>query len=440
MHRDVGRRLQVEAQQQRIGRRRQVHVAGVDVAGAAEQVTQRDRLLRQRRQRRLDRLHHANRLRLDDQVELLHHLRIVVHRRKRRQCDHRPAAAHVAQALRAVPSDVHRCGVASLGIRRVHLEVLPGVWHAVQPRKLQRRRGACLVDGLPQVVDHRPDLPVATACRDDVAHAQSASLDQQAGDRALAAVKVRLDDSARSRLFGVGRKALALSHQAQHLHQVLDAGALLCRHVHHGRVPAPLLRYQIQLQQLLLYALRVGARLVNLVDRHHDRHPRRLRVRHRLPRLRPHAVVRRDDDDGDVGHSCAARAHRGERLVARGIEEADGAFLTVNLHAAAVRADALSDAAGLPAGHARLPNVVQQARLAVVNVSHDCHDGRARQQVIDVVLRHKLRPLGRRIILALVLVHTKHIILCSHHFAGVFVQNLVHAQHDAFHEEGAHKL
>eukprot|EP00955_Chlamydomonas_euryale_P088987 364427-Chlamydomonas_euryale.AAC.3 len=54
----------------------------------------------------------------------------------------------------------------------------------------------------------------------------------------------------------------------------------------------------------------------------------------------------------------------------------------------------LSDAAGLPAGHARLPNVVQQARLAVVNVSHDCHDGRARQQVIDVVLRHKLRLCG----------------------------------------------
>src|SRR3546814_969536 len=43
----------------------------------------------------------------------------------------------------------------------------------------------------------------------------------------------------------------------------------------------------------------------------------------RLDRLRHHAVVRRHHEHDDVGHPGAAGAHRGERLVARRVDEGD---------------------------------------------------------------------------------------------------------------------
>ena len=64
-----------------------------------------------------------------------------------------------------------------------------------------------------------------------------------------------------------------------------------------------------ELAELALHALRVGARLVDLVDRDDDRHLGRLRVGDGLLRLRHDAVVGGDDEDDDVRHAGAAGAH-----------------------------------------------------------------------------------------------------------------------------------
>ena len=63
----------------------------------------------------------------------------------------------------------------------------------------------------------------------------------------------------------------------------------------------------------------------------------------RLDGLRHHAVVRRHDQNGDIGYLRAAGAHGGERRVARGVEEGD----RLAVHRDTVRADMLGDAAGL---------------------------------------------------------------------------------------------
>ena len=68
---------------------------------------------------------------------------------------------------------------------------------------------------------------------------------------------------------------------------------------------------------------RVGAGLVDLVDRDDHRHARRLGVGDRLLGLRHDAVVGRHHQDDDVGHLGAAGAHGGEGLVARRVEEGD---------------------------------------------------------------------------------------------------------------------
>ena len=63
----------------------------------------------------------------------------------------------------------------------------------------------------------------------------------------------------------------------------------------------------------------------------------------RLDRLRHHAFVRGHDQDDDVGDLGAARAHRGEGLVAGSIDEADSAAVDFD-H---VGADMLRDPAEL---------------------------------------------------------------------------------------------
>ena len=126
---------------------------------------------------------------------------------------------------------------------------------------------------------------------------------------------------------------------------------------------------------------------VDLVDGDDDRHLGGARVGDRLLRLRHDAVVGRDDEDGDVGHLRAAGAHRGERLVARRVEERDLPAVDVDL----VRADVLRDAARFGRDDARVADRVEQRRLAVVDVAHDRDDRRARLELlVGVVERLRL--------------------------------------------------
>ena len=147
------------------------------------------------------------------------------------------------------------------------------------------------------------------------------------------------------------------------------------------------------LGQLGLDAVGVGVGLVDLVERHDDRHLGRLGVVDRLDRLGHHAVVRRDHQDSDVGHLGAPRAHRGERLVARRVEEDDALAVLDDL----AGADVLGDTAPLAGSHVGGAHGVEQAGLAVVDVAHDGHDRRPRLQQARIVLLEQdfLGRLGR---------------------------------------------
>src|SRR5262249_51381826 len=96
--------------------------------------------------------------------------------------------------------------------------------------------------------------------------------------------------------------------------------------------------------------------------------------------LRHHAVVGRHHQHHDVGGAGTAGPHGGERLVARGVDEGDRPVLAVVRHGDLVGADVLGDAAGLTLGDLGVPDGVQQLGLAVVDVTHDGHHRRPRDQ------------------------------------------------------------
>ena len=101
------------------------------------------------------------------------------------------------------------------------------------------------------------------------------------------------------------------------------------------------------LQQIGAHAIRLGVRLVDLVDGDDDRHLGRLGVMDRLDRLRHDAVIGGDHQHDDVGDLGAAGAHGREGGVAGRVDEGD---LGARRRGHLIGADMLGDAAGF-AGH-----------------------------------------------------------------------------------------
>ena len=122
---------------------------------------------------------------------------------------------------------------------------------------------------------------------------------------------------------GIGLVLVQLGHRQQRFQQLVDAFAGGGAGLDHFRFAAPFAGQQLVGGQLLVDPLRVGARQVDLVQRHHDGHLGRPGVADRLFGLRHHAVVGRHHQHGDVGHVGAAGPHLGEGLVARRIDEGD---------------------------------------------------------------------------------------------------------------------
>ena len=145
-----------------------------------------------------------------------------------------------------------------------------------------------------------------------------------------------------------------------------------------------------------------------------------------LDRLRHDAIVRRDDQHGDIRRLGAASTHRSKRLVARGIQEGNRTALALR----GVRADVLSDAARFARRHMRLADVVEQRGLAVIDVAHDGDDRRTRQKILLVVL--DLDVLGEHVLRCLFdLLFELDAELGTDQLRRVVIQLLVDRGHDA---------
>jgi hypothetical protein len=224
---------------------------------------------------------------------------------------------------------------------------------------------------------HRTDTAVGRSRDDRVADLERSRLDEHGRHGAASLVELRLDGDTARVLVGVGAQVESgIRGEQNGVEQFGDADVVERRDIHEHRVAAVLLGDETEFGQLLTHLGGVGAVLVDLVDRDDDRHASGLSVVERLHRLRHDAVVGRDHEDRDIGHLGTAGAHGGERLVARGVDEGDGALVALVLGPDLVRTDVLRDAAGLARNDVGVADRVEQLGLSVVDVTHDGHDGR----------------------------------------------------------------
>ena len=200
---------------------------------------------------------------------------------------------------------------------------------------------------------------------------------------------MRLDDAADRRTVGVRLQLRDVSDEQDGLDEIVDPLFRLRRHRNERRVSAVLLDRDPVLGELCLHLVSVCVGAVDLVQGDDDRDLGGLDVRDGFDCLRLDTVVRGDDEHCDVGHLGAARAHRRERLVAGRIEERHLPAVVLDL----VRTDVLRDATGLSRRDVRSADRVEEARLAVVDVTEDRDDRRPFLELrrIDVLPQDLLR-------------------------------------------------
>src|SRR5215204_6314203 len=277
------------------------------------------------------------------------------------------------------------------------LEGLARLRHALEAEHLDGRGRAGLVDVVAAVVVHRAHLAEDLPDDERLADAQRALLDEHRGDGAAAAVELGLEDNAGGQPRRARLQVQDVGREQDGLQQRPDVLLLLGRDGDHLDVAAPLDGLEPLHREFLADAVGVGVGLVDLVDGDDDGHVRGARVLDGLDGLRHDAVVGRDDEHDHVGRLRAARAHHGERLVAGRVEEDDAALVVGVVgarHLDAVGADVLGDAAGLAPCDVRGADAVEQRGLAVVDVTHDGDDGRARLlRVVGVGLDQLLQLL-----------------------------------------------
>src|SRR6266508_2372155 len=290
----------------------------------------------------LDRAHHVG---LDHQWQLLE-LALADPGEQVLQA-RRAAAGDRRLALARLPGLGDRAGDPLVGDGP---DLVAGARWRRQADDLDRLRGDGGGDLLAVLVEHRPDPPVGGAGDHRVADLQGAAADQDGGDRAAALVQVRLDDRPLGAPVGVGLEVqLDVGDQQDRLDQGVEVLLGLGRDIDELGLAAVLLGDQVVRGELLADPGRVGLWLVDLVDRHHDRHAGRLGVVDRLHGLGHDAVVGGHHQHGDVGDGRAACPHGGERLVARRVDERHQAPVLAGPDL--VGTDVLGDAAGLGRDH-----------------------------------------------------------------------------------------
>ena len=155
-----------------------------------------------------------------------------------------------------------------------HAEPVAGLRRRLEAEHLDRRRRAGLAHLLAAIVDQRAHAAPFGAGDDDVADTQRAALDEHGRDRAAAAVELRLDHDAFGRAVRIGLQVEDFRLQQDRLEQLVEIGLLGRRDLDVERLAAHRFDHDLVAQKLGPDAVRIGALLVDLVDRDDDRHAR----------------------------------------------------------------------------------------------------------------------------------------------------------------------
>ena len=375
-------------------------------------------------QRLLDGLDRALHVGLDNQVQVLQLTLVDVIKQviQRYLGGSGAGSAHLFTALL-------RYLTAQAVIRHGH-HIVARFRHLGEARDFNRHGGTGFLYALAAIVEHRAHAAGGHTGDNVIAHMKRTVLKQHRSQRAAVLIQLGLDDHAARHAVGIGAKLHHVGLQQNHFQQVVHALAGQSADGGHDGIATPLFGHQVVRGQILLYAVRISAFLIHLIDGNNDRHASRAGMVDGFNSLGHHAIIGGNHQHSDIRRLSAAGAHGSEGLMAGGIQESNGAAIEVD----GIRADMLRNAARLARGDVGLADIVQQRGLAVVNVTHDGDDRRTGLQLIFGILR--ARFLSQRILSRAIELHFKlYAKLGADQRSGIEIQLTVDVGHDTEQEQ-----
>ena len=211
--------------------------------------------------------------------------------------------------------------LARLRLGFSHVQNIACFGCSVQTKHFHRHRRARLFDTFTLVVDERAHLAVLFAHDKDISLSQSTILNKSGGDRTATDIKLRFDYGTLCCAVRIGFQLKDLGLQRNRFKQFVQTLAGYRRDLNVLHVTRKLLNNHLLLQQIRANLVGIRARLINLVDCNDHWHVCGFGVIDCLNGLGHHSIIRSNHQHNHIRHLRAARAHRSERRVARGVEE-----------------------------------------------------------------------------------------------------------------------
>ena len=301
-------------------------------------------------------------------------------------------------------------------------DFVAGLRHTRQTLNLHRNGRTGFTDGLTGFINHGTDTTEFSAGQNNVTAVKGTGLHKNGCHRTATLIQTGFDHKPLGHAF---LRCFQIKHFGLKQHvfqQFIYALTGFGRHRNKRYVTAPVLRHHIVLNKFLFNAFRIGFRLIDLVDRHHHRNTSGLGVSNSFLRLGHHTVIGSHHQNHNIGGLSTARTHSRKSFVPRRIQEGHNASRSLNV----VSTDMLRDTAGFTSRYLGTTNVVKQARLTVVDVTHDGHHRRTRKSLSRIFFHHVAQNRFRIIGLGSDRMMSH---FFNHDHRGVLIEHLVNRHH-----------
>ena len=282
------------------------------------------------------------------------------------------------------------------------------------------------------LIEHRLDTTPRSTGEHDVTYLQGTISNQYGRNITTTLVERRLDDGTSSTTVRVSLQVEHICLQEHLVKQVMYTDTLLGTDFLTLILTTPFLNEEVHIRQVLTDAIRVGTRLIYLVDSEYHWHTSSLGMSDCLLGSRHHRVIGSDDDDGNIGSLGTTGTHGGKCFVTRSIKEG---YLATTLQGHTVSTDVLGDTTRLTSNHIGIADIVEQGSLTMVNVTHHSYDWSTWNQVVFIILflAYSLLNLSTYVL-------GLEAELLSHHVDGLGIEALVDGYHDTYAHQGRDDL
>ena len=275
--------------------------------------------------------------------------------------------------------------LASITLFREDTELIAGAGYRLQTKNLNGIRRSGLGYGIALRIKHGTDATKRHTGHKSIANMQRTAGYQNRCNRAATAIELCLQNITGSKGIGVGFQLKYVRLQQNGFKKLVNTLALLGGDINEHVLSAPLFRNDAMLGKFLPNTGWIGAGLIDFVNGNDNGNACGLCVVDGFNGLRHHAVVRRDNQNNDVGHLCTTGTHGGKRFVTGRVNKGNTAAVDGNLRST----DGLRNTACLTGGNTRMPNGVQKRSFTVVNVAHNGNDRRTGLKIFWIVIEGK---------------------------------------------------